>query len=180
MNIVRIGSKSISKDKIYQIIDEIMDMRSKGVCQQDIAQRFGTDRSFVSRLESLGEIRKGDSVAFIAFPVKNKQEIIRVLNDYGVNFHLIMTEEERLSFVGDRSGTELLNAIMDLIVKARQYHTVVVFASDKRSKLIEALIDCQVIKRNIGTSPITRDVYIPPQDVIEVLEALQYKREGQK
>lgn len=153
-----------------------MDLRSKGVSQQDIADRIGTDRTFVSRLESLGEVRKGESVAFVAFPVENKQEIIDVLNEYGVNFHLIMTEAERLDFVSQKSGTELLNCIMDLIIRARQCDTVVVFASDKRSKLIEALVDCQVIRRNIGTSPITRDVYIPPQDVIEILEALQYNR----
>ncbi len=180
MNIIRVGSKSINKDKLYQIIDEIMDLRSEGVSQQDIAERLGTDRSFVSRLESLGEVRKGDRIAFIAFPVKNKQQIIELLNRYGVNFHLIMTEEERLSLVGDSSGTELLNFIMDWIVKARQCDTVVVFASDKRSRLIEALVDCQVIKRHIGKSPITRDIYIPPQDITEILEALQQTREGQR
>ncbi|MDD2573110.1 MAG: transcriptional regulator [Bacillota bacterium] len=178
MDIVRVGNKSINKDKLYQIIDKIIEMRSKGVSQQDVAGRIGTDRTFVSRLESLGEVRKGDSVAFVAFPVENKQEIIELLDSYGVNFHLVMTEEERLAFVGERSGTELLNSIMDWIVKARQCDTVVIFASDKRSKLIEALVDCQVIRKHIGESPITRDVFIPPQDIIEVMEALQYNREG--
>ena len=179
MGIVRVGSKSIDKDKLHQIVDEIVDLRSRGVSQQEIADRIGTDRTFVSRLESLGEVRKGESIAFVAFPVKNKQEIIRLLDDYGVNFRLIMTEEERLAFVGEKSGTELLNSIMDLIVKARQCDTVVVFASDKRSKLIEALVDCRVIRRNIGISPITSDVYIPLQDIIEVMEALKYDGEGQ-
>ncbi|MGI6703892.1 MAG: transcriptional regulator [Clostridia bacterium] len=178
MDIVRVGNKSIDKDRLYQIIDKIIDMRSKGVSQQDIADRIGTDRTFVSRLESLGEVRKGDSVAFVAFPVENKQEIIEILDRYGVNFHLVMTEEERLAFVDERSGRELLNSIMDWIVKARQCDTVVIFASDKRSKLIEALVDCQVIRKHIGASPITRGVYIPSQDIIEVLNALQYNREG--
>ena len=153
MGIVRVGNKSIDKDRLYQIIDKIIDMRSKGVSQQDIADRIGTDRTFVSRLESLGEVRKGDSVAFVAFPVENKQEIIEILDRYGVNFHLVMTEEERLAFVDERSGRELLNSIMDWIVKARQCDTVVIFASDKRSKLIEALVDCQVIRKHIGASP---------------------------
>ncbi|HQA47691.1 MAG TPA: transcriptional regulator, partial [Bacillota bacterium] len=108
-----------------------------------------------------------------------KQEITGILDRYGVNFYLIMTEEERLAFVREKTGTELLNSIMDLIVQARQCDTVVIFASDKRGKLIEALVDCQVIRRDIGTSPITRDVYIPPQDIIEVMETLQYDREGQ-
>ena len=153
MDIVRVGNKSIDKDRLYQIIDKIIDMRSKGVSQQDIADRIGTDRTFVSRLESLGEVRKGDSVAFVAFPVENKQEIIEILDRYGVNFHLVMTEEERLAFVDERSGRELLNSIMDWIVKARQCDTVVIFASDKRSKLIEALVDCQVIRKHIGHLP---------------------------
>ncbi len=179
INIVRIGSKAINKDKLYQTIDKIMELRSRGVSQQEIADRIGTDRTFVSRLESLGEVRKGESIAFVAFPVKNKQEITDILDRYGVNFYLIMTEDERLAFVREKTGTELLNSIMDLIVQARQCDTVVIFASDKRGKLIEALVDSQVIRRDIGTSPITRDVYIPSQDIIEVMETLQYNREEQ-
>ena len=93
INIVRIGSKAINKDKLYQTIDKIIEMRSKGVSQQEIADRIGTDRTFVSRLESLGEVRKGESIAFVAFPVKNKQEITGILDRFGVNFYLIMTEE---------------------------------------------------------------------------------------
>ncbi len=52
INIVRIGSKAINKDKLYQTIDKIMELRSRGVSQQEIADRIGTDRTFVSRLES--------------------------------------------------------------------------------------------------------------------------------
>ena len=179
MDIVRIGSKAINKDKLYQIVDKIMDLRSRGISQQDTADIIGTDRSFVSRMESLGEVRKGDRIGFVAFPVKNKDEIIKLLNHYGVNFYLVMTEQERLAFVRERSGTELLNTIMDLIVKARECDSIVIFASDKRAELIEALVDCQVIRKHIGESPITQDVHIPRQDIIEVMEALQNIKEEQ-
>lgn len=180
INIVRIGNKSISKDKLYQIVNKVIAMRSNGVSQQEIAERIGTERTFISRLENLGEVRKGRSVAFVAFPVENKDEVTAVLNRYGVNFQLVMTERERLAFVEERSGTELLNSIMNWIVRGRQCDTIVIFASDKRSKMIEALVDCQVIRKHIGISPITEDVYIPLDDIEEVMESLQLIKEGQK
>ncbi len=180
MEIVRIGNKSISKERLYQIVDKIITMRKNGVSQQEAAERVGTHRTFVSRLENLGEIRKGRSIAFVAFPVENKKEIARLLNSYAVNFHLVMTERERLGFVRERNGIELLDAIMDWILKARGCDTVIIFASDKRGKLIEALVDCQVIRRDIGASPITEDVYIPLRDIRAIFEALQFAKEDQK
>lgn len=172
MDLIRIGNKTVSRRKIYQVIDKIIDMRRKGISQQDIANRMGIDRSFVSRLESIGEVRKGDSIAFVAFPVKNKEEIMKLLDEYGVNFSLVMTEQERISFVEERSGAELINEIMDLIARARQCDTLVVYASDKRARLIEGLVDCQVIRRDIGESPITQDVYIPIDELRKVLDTI--------
>jgi hypothetical protein len=67
---------------------------------------------------------------------------------------------------------------MDLIARARQHDTIIVFASDKRSKLIEALLDCQVIRKDIGESPITKDVYVPLKEIGEILNILHLKRGG--
>lgn len=178
MNFIRIGNKTISKDRIYQIIDDILDMRYRGISQQDVAEKIGIDRSFISRLESIGEVRKGESVGFVGFPIKNKEEVIQLLESYGVNFYLVMTEEERNLFVKEKSGLELLNSVMDLIARARQHDTIIVFASDKRSKLIEALLDCQVIRKDIGESPITKDVYVPLKEIGEILNILHLKRGG--
>jgi transcriptional regulator with XRE-family HTH domain len=173
MRVVRIGNKTIDKESIYETINHILDLRCGGWSQQEVADKVKVDRSFVSRLESIGEIRRGGSIAFIAFPVKNKDEILKLLERYGVEFHLVMSEEERLAFVQQRTGVELTNSIMELIATARRYYTVVVFTSDKRSKLIDALVDGRVIKRNIGKSPLTGDVYVSPEEIIEVLDTIR-------
>jgi hypothetical protein len=177
LRFIRIGNKTIDKEAIYETIDHILDLRCSGESQQEVADRIKVDRSFVSRLESIGEVRRGGSVAFVAFPVKNKDEILKVLENYGVEFHMVMSEEERLNFVQRRSGIELTNSIMELIALARRYDTIVVFTSDKRGKLIETLVDGRVIKRNIGKSPLTTDVYIQPEDIIEVLDTVFVTRE---
>jgi len=173
LKFIRIGNKTVSLEKILLAVEDILEMRGRGFSQQDIAEKIGIDRSFVSRLECIGEIRKGQSVGFIAFPVKNKSEVIKLIGQYGVDFHIVMTEEERNTFVKEKSGVELLNSVMGLITEARNLDTIIVFASDKRGRLIEALLDCQVIRKDIGQSPITSDVYVSLDEIKQIFDALQ-------
>ena len=60
--------------------------------------------------------------------------------------------------------------MMELIRQYRMYDTVIVLASDKRTKWIESLFDHQVITVDIGTSPLTEDVYVEPARIIEILD----------
>ena len=78
-----------------------------------------TDRTFISRLESLGEVRKGKTLALVAFPIKNIDEIKQLANEEGVDFTLLMTDKERWDFVYEKSGIQLLNDVMGLIYKIR-------------------------------------------------------------
>ena len=75
MDLVRIGSKLISRSRIIRRLDEILQMRVSGKSQQETAEALGVDRSFISRLEALGEVRKGGRVALIGFPIENKAEL---------------------------------------------------------------------------------------------------------
>ena len=125
-DLFRIGEKLISTEKLHRIIEQILEQRSRGLSQQDVAGRFGVDRTFVSRLEGLGAVRKGSSLAVIGFPVKNKDEILALLTELGVDFSLIMTDDERWRFVQEKSGIELFNEIMSLVAKARTFDVVVV------------------------------------------------------
>ena len=59
----RVGDKLLNRDKLDRIVDRIFNWRVSGLSQQEVAARVGCDRSFVSRLESLAEVRKGGSVA---------------------------------------------------------------------------------------------------------------------
>ena len=153
----RVGEKLISSEKLYRIIGQILEQRSRGLSQQDVAGRFGVDRSFVSRLEGLGSVRKGSSLAVFGFPVKNKDEIQALLTELGVDFSLIMTEAERWRFVQEKSGIELLNEIMGLVSRVRVYDVVIVIGSHQRIRWCAALLDKEVVGVEIGETPITED-----------------------
>lgn len=169
MDFIRIGDKIISRGKINKIIDKIFELRSRGWSQQDIANEIDTDRSFISRLETLAEIRRGRRIAIVGFPVANKEEITRVAEREGVELVFLLTEKERWSFVQDRNGLELFNAIMTLLAQIREFDVVIILASDKRVKLVESLLDKEVISLEIGSSPIGEDKYIDPEKVADII-----------
>lgn len=173
MNLIRIGEKVISLEKIYNKIDDILEARSSGLSQQEVAEKLDIDRSFVSRLEGIGEVHKGKDIAVVGFPIKNKDEIISVLEKNGVDFYLIMTEQERNDFVENKNGAELINEIMALLAKGRTYDIVIVIASDMRSKMLAALLDKEVITINIGHSPLKQDVYVDPAIIDNVIKTIK-------
>ncbi|PKM42555.1 MAG: transcriptional regulator [Firmicutes bacterium HGW-Firmicutes-8] len=175
MDLVRIGGKIISRRKISRMVDQILEMRSTGVAQQEIANRLGVDRTFVSRLETLGEVRKGNRIAVVGFPIKNKDEILDLLQREGIEFTLIMTENERWDFVKKAEGIDLLNRIMSLIAEARSFDVVFVIGSNQRIKIIEAILDKEVVGLEIGESPIEEDKYVEPAKVLEILHAIKLR-----
>ena len=172
MDFYRIGDKIISRKKILSALERILKLRSRGKSQQEVAEIMGVDRSFISRLETLGEMRKAKQIGVVGFPIKNKDEIQKILEDRGIDNYLLMNEEERTSFVGGKPGSEIVNEMMELIQEYRMYDTVIVLASDMRSKWIEALLHQQVILVDIGTSPLTEDVYVEPERIIDILDHL--------
>lgn len=173
MDLVRVGEKVISKKKITDIVDNVLELRVKGFSQQEVAKQMGIDRTFVSRLETIGEIRKGSRIAVVGFPILNKQEIMEMLQRQGVDFTLIMTEEERWEFVRRINGAELVNTMMRLIGEARKYDAVVIIGSAQRIKIIKSLLDCEVIGFSIGESPIEEDRYVDPEKIKEILDSIK-------
>jgi len=86
MDFIRVGDKLISRQRIVHMIDKALEKRVAGASQQEVANMLGVDRSFVSRLETLGEIRKGSKIALIGFPVGNKDELKQVADEFGVDY----------------------------------------------------------------------------------------------
>lgn len=173
MDLVRVGEKVISKKKIIDIVDKILELRVKGLSQQEVANQMGIDRTFVSRLEGLGEVRKGSRIAAVGFPVQNKREIVELLQREGVEFTFIMSEQERWNFVRNMSGAELVNTVMRLIGEARKCDVVILIGSDQRIKIIEALLDREVVGLSIGESPIEEDRYVDPAKLKEILSSIK-------
>ncbi|MGF7186846.1 transcriptional regulator with XRE-family HTH domain [Desulfitispora alkaliphila] len=175
MDIVRVGDKLINKEKVHSFVDSVFKLRQQGLSQQDVAKKLRTDRTIISRLEGIGEIRKGASIAVIGFPLKNKEEIEEVLLDVGIEFYLLMTEAERWDFVGKKNGLELLNRVTEIIAKARACDVVIIIGSNSRIKVAEALLDKQVLGMEIGQSPIEEDKYVDPEQLRTLLASISNK-----
>lgn len=173
MNLIRIGDKLISTEKILESIEEMLRLRQQGLSQAEVARKFGTDRTFVSRLENLGEIRKGKTIGLVGFPIKNVDEIKRVAFEEGLDLVFVMTDKERWDFVYEKSGIELLNEIMSLIYKARQLDVVIIIGSEQRLRLFRALLDKEVVPINIGKSPITQDKLIDLDYLRDIIKKIK-------
>lgn len=175
MDLLRIGDKIISRQQIDRWITRILDLRGQGHSQQEVAQKLKIDRTFISRLESLGELRKGKGIAVIGFPVANGSELEALCRQYGVDWHLFLSEQERLNFVKNKSGLDLFNQVMDTLASIRNYDTVIVLGSNKRVQGMEALLDRDVIPIELGESPLTSDVMADIQRVESILKTLFHK-----
>ena len=173
MDLVRMGGKVISLRKLNKTVTEIFNLRSTGLSQTEVASRLGLDRTMVCRLESLAEVRKGRRLAVLGFPVANKEELQTALQAEGVDFVLLMNETERWNFVRDKSGLDLFDSIMELIAMIHTFDQVIFIGSNKRIKIIEAVLDKEVVGFEIGESPIQEDKYIPPQEIVNLVRVIK-------
>ncbi|WP_353893386.1 transcriptional regulator [Proteinivorax hydrogeniformans] len=160
MELYRINDKTVSKQKIVEYVGAILDLRAKGLSQTEVSNKLSLDRIFISRLEKLGELRKGKNVAVIGFPIKNVQQVQKLSNKFGVNFTLLLSEKQRWSFVDNKEGVDLFNQILKLVSELKSFDVVIVIASDKRIRQISALLDQKIIPYPIGSSPIKEDIVV--------------------
>ncbi|MDW7738432.1 MAG: transcriptional regulator [Bacillota bacterium] len=155
--IFRIGEKMVSLEKASRIVEKALDLREQGYSQQESAKRLQLDRSFVSRLESVGEIRKGNRVAVIGFPLANRDTIADICRAAGLDFYLLMTNEERWDMVRDKQALDFFNRVLELVKRLREFDTLIMITSDKWRQLAEALLDIQIVYINLGSTPIQED-----------------------
>ena len=173
MQFIRIGGKVISKKKLNREINKILELRIKGVTQEGVARKLGLERTFVSRLESLGEIRKGKKIALIGFPIKNKEELTRLAEELGVEYVLLLTQEERFEFIKKKSKSELFNEVMEIIVNLADFDLIIFMGSDMRVPIVEKIFSVQVIGIIIGHSPIKESKYVNPKKIIEIVKEVK-------
>ncbi len=170
--LLRIGEKIINRQKINQIIDEMFNLRSQGFSQQEVANRVGIDRTVISKLETLGEVRKGGKVALVGFPIENCEELRLMARQEGIDYSLLLSEQERWDFVQKKSGIGLFNTIMEIIATLRNYDIVIILGSNLRIKLMETLLDKEVIGIQIGESPIEENKYVDPERIKSIVQQL--------
>ncbi|NLM97254.1 MAG: helix-turn-helix domain-containing protein [Halanaerobiaceae bacterium] len=171
MKLSRIGNKIINSKRIEKIINKVIALREKGYSQTQVAKELGVERTFISRLESIGEVRKGKKIALIGFPIKNKEEIIELGRKYGLDYLLVMTEEERWSFLENKDGLELFNEVIEIIVKLKEFDLVIFLGSNMRLDLIEKLVEGDVVGIELGKSPIKEDKYVDVSKIEELLQS---------
>ncbi|MBP2650350.1 MAG: hypothetical protein H6Q74_1175 [Firmicutes bacterium] len=170
--LLHIGEKILNSEKIHQEIEEILRMRVRGLSQQEVANKIGVDRTFISRLEGLGEVRKGGLVALVGFPIKNCDELEQMAHSEGVDYCFLLSEKERWEFVQNKSGVELLNEIMAMVAVLRKYDSVIIIGSDMRVNLAGNLLDKDVIGVKIGESPLADDKYVDVNNIRDIIRQL--------
>jgi len=168
--IFRVGEKMISLDKAARLVEKVLEMREKGISQQETAKRLHLDRSFVSRLEAIGEIRKGNRVAVIGFPLENTGQLSEICRSYGLDFYLLLNNRDRWEMVRDQQALDFFNRMFDLIARLREYDTLIMISSERWHQLAEALLDIQIIYINLGPTPIREDRFLDPQQLKKNLD----------
>jgi hypothetical protein len=111
-------------------------------------------------------------VALVGFPIANCDELQVMAKQVGVDYSLLMSEQERWDFVQKKTGVDFFNAIMEIIATLRNYDIVIILGSNMRIKLMETLLDKEVIGVQIGASPIAEDKYVDPEHIRSIVHQL--------
>ncbi|MCL4553546.1 MAG: transcriptional regulator [Actinobacteria bacterium] len=178
MRFYRIGNKVISRDKLFAVIDEILTDRENGSTQEEVASSHKVQRTFVSFLESLGEVRRGPKVALVGFPVSNADPVISLAESKGLDFVLVFSQKERED-VESASGYDVFNRLLETLAALRDFDLVVLMASDWRIDLVERILGAEVIGIPLGTSPLREDVEVDLVALETLLDDVLSARSGQ-
>ncbi|MCL2503815.1 MAG: transcriptional regulator [Coriobacteriia bacterium] len=174
MRLFRIGDKVISREKLFKALEAILEERESGATQEEAARQAGVQRSFVSFLESLGEIRRGPRVALVAFPVANGAEVRELAEKYSLDFALVVNQAERESIEsGDASG--IFNQLLETLAALRGFDTVIIVASDWRVSTVEKILGTEVVGISLGHTPIREDVAADLAELEHVLSIVMGK-----
>lgn len=173
MDLIRVGEKVLSIEKLNNIVKKILQLRAGGSTQSEVAEQLGVDRAFISHLEGLGEVRKGVKIAIVAFPISNKKEVEKLALETGVDLMIALSQEEREKLVENASGADAFNEAINIISELVDYDLIIMFASDLRIQQAEKVFGPEkVIGIPIGTSPIKKDVAVDVDRVKPLLKSL--------
>jgi transcriptional regulator with XRE-family HTH domain len=167
--IFRIGDKMISLDRAERLLEQVLKLRSQGFSQQEVASRLCLDRSFISRLESAGEIRKGKRVAAVGFPIENAAELTLICRALGLDYFMILNNRERWELVSGKQALDFFNQMLEIVARLRGFDTLVLLTSERWYNLAEALLDLQIVYISLGTTPVEEDRPVDPEQFRRVL-----------
>jgi hypothetical protein len=171
VRLYRIGDKVVSREKLIDAIGEILADREGGATQEEAARTHGVQRSFISFLESLGEVRRGPRIALVAFPVANAQEVTALAEEMAVDFVLVFSQEQRES-IESGSATDAFNRLLETLATLRDHDVIILMASDWRVELIERILGREVVGVELGQTPLREDVTVDLDDLRALLEGV--------
>jgi hypothetical protein len=177
VRLYRIGDKVVSDDKLHDAITAILEERESGATQEDAARAHGVQRAFVSFLETLGEVRRGDKVALVGFPIANAEEVKHLAQAHALDFVLVLSQDERES-IESGDATRVFNQLLETIAALREYDTLVLIASDWRIRTMESILGTEVIGIPLGVSPLREDVPVDLEELDRVLKTVLSARRG--
>lgn len=167
MRFYRIGDKVVSREKVFDLVSEILEARESGATQEEASRAHGVQRTFVSFLETLGEVRRGKRVAIVGFPIANIAEVQAVADEHGVEYCMLLSQAQREG-LESAPADEMFNLVLETLAKLREFDIVLLLASDRRVPAAERILGNEVIPISLGKSPLRHDVVVD----IEGLDAL--------
>lgn len=179
MRFFRISDKIVSREKLVEQITDILRDRERGATQADAAKAHGVERSFVSWLETLGEVRRGRRVGLIAFPVANGDEVRALAEAHGVEFLLVMSQDEREKLEGS-PGDAVFNRVLDTLATLKDFDVLVLLASDWRVGTIEKILGREVVAVTLGPSPLRHDVTVDLEELDDILDGVTAPDTGEE
>jgi hypothetical protein len=171
VRLYRIGDKVVSAERVHEEITRILKDREAGATQEEVARQHGVQRSFVSFLETLGEIRRGARIGVVGFPIANGDEVREVAERYAVDLVLVLSQSERESIEAS-SNANIFNMLLDTLADLRDFDVVVLLASDWRISTLEKILGAEVVGITLGPSPLRSDVTVDTTELAGVLESI--------
>jgi hypothetical protein len=175
VRLFRVGNKVISLSKITDEVTAILEDRERGATQEEASRAHGVQRSFVSLIESLGEIRRGGRIALVGFPISNTAAVRQVAERHALDFVLVFSQGERES-IENGPAADIFNQLLETIAVLKDYDVLVLLASDWRIKTIERILGREVVGIPLGHSPIRQDVEVDVDELEAVLGAVESAR----
>lgn len=172
MDLYRIGEKVVSRDKLLDSLDSILADRAAGATQEEAARNAGVQRSFVSFLETLGEVRRGPRVALVGFPIANCGEVREAAQAHAVDFVLVVSQAERENIESESPAASVFNQLLETLAALREFDTLILIASDWRIKTIERILGTEVVGIPLGHTPLREDKQVDLAELERVLTAV--------
>ncbi len=175
MRLFRIGEKVVSQEKLFDALTDILSDREAGATQEQTARSHGVQRSFVSFLESLGEVRRGARIAMVGFPVANADEVKRLAEEHAVDFVLVFNQAEREGIESSSAG-DVFNRLLETLAILRDHDVIILMASDWRIELIERILGREIVGIPLGRTPLREDVTVDIAELEQVLSGVRSAR----